>query len=134
MIESLLVLIVDGRMKQAMKILNVIQYRTRSHPPSNILERFSGAHPLFFHVFLLSLFHLFFFLNLFFLIPFSFFQKAEEASRAQPVDPTRPPSPLVGPSGEPLEKPAAEKPQPVPLAAAASAIPMGLNQKARKVG
>ncbi|CAN0571093.1 unnamed protein product, partial [Ectocarpus sp. 12 AP-2014] len=31
-----------------------------------------------------------------------------------------------------LEKPAAEKPQPVPLVAAASAIPAGLNQKARK--
>ena len=59
--------------------------------------------------------------------------KAEEAARPTPTDPTRPPSPLVGPSGEPLEKPAAEKPQPVPLVAAASAIPAGLNQKQRKV-
>lgn len=61
-------------------------------------------------------------------------QTEEAAARAAAaVDPTRPPSPLVGPSGEPLEKPAAEKPAPVPLVAAASAIPAGLNQKARKV-
>lgn len=75
--------------------------------------------------------------HLYFCVCKTLFVQAEEmaaaAHAAAVVDPTRAPSPLVGPTGEPLEKPAAEKPAPVPLAAAASAFPAGLNQKARKV-